>query len=1196
MQPGHPRLRAAAITSVLIALPLCLGAVPSASPAAPRAPVVPASPGFVQGEVLIELRASDVPSVRLRLDREGVLPSAVTGIASLDTLGRRFRVRRAETVLSPRAPFRPDVPTRLGSFLRLKLDAGAELEALEGYRADPAVASAQLNYRYEPDQDPNDPQISYAHQKTSAFAGWNIETGDPTIAIAIIGSGVALGHPDLAGNLIAGWDFAQNDPDPSPEGDPHDTGVAGVAAAVTNNGIGVAGACWSCSIMPLRVAFTSVTVAMAIDYARTHGARVVNMSFGSYDPDKYGPDILVETAVNEAFGAGLVLVATAGNDNVETPRYPGALENVIGVAATDENDFRAFFIGGASNFGSWVDVAAPGNNIITTWGETGYSTVDGTSFAAPYVAGLAGLILSRDPSLDPYTVRLIIEYTADTLWFDEPMGSGRINVARALQQTGPPVLFAVIKSPWHDDQLHGGVVPVMGTALGSSYKLEYRREAAFQAYHQIGTGPQTINGTLGLLSLDDLVPGRYRLRLTSYGPNGNVEHEVFFYRTSPTIAGWPVYLNGEIGVPTIADVDGDALPEVLIATNNPCFLHVLRHDGTPLPGWPKLLPFFGRAPSVGDIDGDGDVEIVTTELFSPTVSAWHHNGQPVSGFPWYYSSPVLTFGEPVLAQLDGDPGLEIVAAFEDGAVYVLEAPGGVVKPGWPRFIAGPIPGAPAVGDIDADGALDIVIRSESELHVFKANGTNVTGWPRTSPLGQTAPVVGDLDRDGFLEIVDVTTLELTAWRRDGAVQFWQPGYNSWFVSLADLDGGGGLETLTGFHEIYAYDAQGHLLPGWPAAPLDGSIFESVVADLDGDSQREVGTPQWFGEVFGIDPDGTMLAQRYVWGEGRSAAAVGDLDGDGGTDLVAGGQGWLYAFDLPGVWDPSTAEWPMHRSDPQHTGHYRFADSYADADGDGHANLTDCDPEDPSIHPGGTEACNGIDDDCDGAADEPFDADGDGSAWCSGDCDDSRATVYPGAPEICDGLNNDCTHFAWPNPVAESADADGDSVSACNDCDDSRESVRPGAPQVCGDGLNNDCNNPAWPSLAGTNEADTDGDGYSECAGDCNLASAAVWGMPSEVRDLAFNSSGEIFYWSPPTLPGATTVSYAAVRMGGPAFQDAVCISWSGPLLQRPDETIPPPGGFLYYLVRARNGCAWPQGWGPWGFDSAGGEIVGPFCP
>ncbi|HET9482178.1 MAG TPA: S8 family serine peptidase, partial [Candidatus Polarisedimenticolia bacterium] len=621
-------------------------------------------PAYVAGEIILELSDGGADALRSRLS--GSPGASDTGHPTLDALGRRYGVRQIRAVLpDDRARGRKGPRPRMSDFFLLRLAEGQDaLEALDEYRADPLVESVQLNYLYEPDLIPNDPLYpsQYAHAKTQAAAGWDIETGDPAVVIAIMGTGVSATHPDLAYRLVTGWDFVDDDTDPSPAGDGHETSVAGVAGAAANNLTGVAGVCWGCGLMPLRIDYTTTDVAQAIDFAVTNGARVVNMSFGNYDINKYGPDTVVETAVDDGFAAGVVMVATAGNDAISTKRYPGALDNVIGVSSTDAMDERAGF----SNFGDWVDVAAPGQAVYSTLLNGGFGTVNGTSFSAPYVAGLAGLVLSKDPLLTPSQVRLIVEYTTDPLDADRYIGTGRVNVARALAQNGVPQLFALIKSPV-DGDLSPGPVDVFGTVLGDGFILEYRPQGG-ASWTAFAAGSQTIDGLLGTLPTGALGEGTYEIRLTAAHGSDQAEDIVAFYLGGAVQEGWPVNVGSAIISPlSYADLDGDGLPEILVGGTN-TLVHVFRHDGTYFPGWPRSTSgIVFSSPSVGDIDGDGDSEVVVTTYLGAMLYAWHHDGTGVSGFPVAVGSGPTAYmrGSACLVNLDADPALEIIAAASD---------------------------------------------------------------------------------------------------------------------------------------------------------------------------------------------------------------------------------------------------------------------------------------------------------------------------------------------------------------------------------------------------------------------------------------------------------------------------------------------------------------------------------------------------
>jgi hypothetical protein len=237
---------------------------------------------------------------------------------------------------------------------------------------------------------------------------------------------------------VYGWDFANNDNDPRQDDYGHGSHVAGIAAAATDNGAGIAGVAFNSSIMAVKVGYTDpesgehlaryTDIAYGIMYAADNGAEVINLSLGGY-----GYSLGLKGAVNYAWDAGCVLVGAVGNDNKSDPFYPAAYDNVIGVSATDQNDAKAPW----SNYGSHVAVAAPGSSIYSTYWNDGstYAHMSGTSMSAPHVAGLAALLFSQDGGRSNAEARSIIEGSADDLGdagWDQYYGYGRINAYKAL--------------------------------------------------------------------------------------------------------------------------------------------------------------------------------------------------------------------------------------------------------------------------------------------------------------------------------------------------------------------------------------------------------------------------------------------------------------------------------------------------------------------------------------------------------------------------------------------------------------------------------------------------------------------------------------------------------------------------------------------------------------------------------------------
>jgi subtilisin family serine protease len=275
---------------------------------------------------------------------------------------------------------------------------------------------------------PNDPAWpdEWAQRLIRLPDVWEITTGDPSIVIATIDTGVNA-VPDLEGALVPGWDFVENDDQPQ-DTQGHGTQVASVIAARGNNGIGMAGHCWQCRIMPVRVtAGGSVTpeqIAAGVTWAVEHGARIIDISLTH--PGQ--PNSTEREAVRYAIDRGVLVVASAGNNGNEVPQYPAAYPGVLAVGATDDSDALYFW----SARGPWVSLTAPGCHLVLSL-TFPPGTLCGTSFTPAAVAGVAGLILSRNPSLTVQQVGGALLTTAHSV---PGVSAGRIDAYAAFEALG----------------------------------------------------------------------------------------------------------------------------------------------------------------------------------------------------------------------------------------------------------------------------------------------------------------------------------------------------------------------------------------------------------------------------------------------------------------------------------------------------------------------------------------------------------------------------------------------------------------------------------------------------------------------------------------------------------------------------------------------------------------------------------------
>ncbi|HJV66863.1 MAG TPA: S8 family serine peptidase [Geomonas sp.] len=827
----------------------------------------------------------------------------------------------------------------------LRAGKDEDLSALaDELKANPAVEYAEPVPLFYTQLIPNDPLYpqQWSHQKTQASSGWDITTGSPSVVVAVIDTGVAYSHPDLSANiwrdsqgnpgkdfvdivpsdyiaagyqLISGEDYQTVDFDPS-DYNGHGTHVAGIIAAAGNNGVGVSGVCPQCRVMPLRAGFSvrqngsdygvldGNAIANAIIYAADNGAKVINMSFG-------GPASQLESdALNYADSKGVVLVAAAGNSNTSATdnSYPAAYSNVVSVAATDQNDVRAWY----SNYGSWVSVAAPGGDgsssypIVSTvpytgslGNSSGYAGLSGTSMASPYVAGLAGLILSKNPALTGRQVAEVLKQGVDavTVSNQQYIGSGRVNVSKALQINTVSSATVSITSP-AADFMTGQPLAITGSA-SAPYQVFYGAGSYPSSWTQIGSGPAT-SGVLATLD-PAILPapyGDYTVKVTAQDANGSVSSQVHGNIGKQFLPGWPqkftsygsAYLWNS---PNLADIDNDGLDEIVVTGRDSSgrgTISVYKQDGTLLSGWPQTMAYNGTSlelgAAVGDLDQDGNREIVAAvqdpyNSLHPTLMCWDRFGNLRWSKNLEAGNPTLN---PTLADLYGDGKLEIITETYNSSLYVLDGLGNV-KWSYPlgEYDSWYNEKTVAVADLDGDGKKEIVknvIRNiryaagdtyrttGGSLMVFNSDGTvrwrhdwPEAGEPLTAkyyefyPVG--SPVVGDINNDGLPEVM----VQLAAWKGNDS---------------------GTTEVTTRF---FAFDSNGNVLPGWPVVtPGYFSWAEMALGDLKQDGFRELVAANR-NLLYAIKYDGSQLfAPLSLQVQGN--LSIADVTGDGTPDIVA----------------------------------------------------------------------------------------------------------------------------------------------------------------------------------------------------------------------------------------------------------------------------------------------------------------------
>ena len=835
--------------------------------------------------------------------------------------------------LRPLFPYlaRPALNPNLKRTYLLRFAPDVDLETIKTvYAESPLVEAVAFNYLrptlQEPRRregeavNPNDPR--YAEQwnlpLTRLPQAWAIEKGDANVVIAIIDSGIDYRHDDLAaktwvnpGELphngldddgngyvddVHGWDFTDA-PNVQGEGDfiegdnepidesGHGTHVAGIAGAMADNGIGIAGVAWNCPLMAIRAGLSlggssrmqDDDSAAAIVYAADNGASVINMSWGSEQVS-----FVIQDAVDYAHARGVVLVGAAGNSQKAAAIFPAAYRHVIAVASTEQHQRRFY----QSNFGASVDIAAPGNVILSTQIDNQYRLLTGTSMAAPHVAGVAALMLSKRPALTHEEVRQILINTADVVLqeeSDEPdsgfVGAGTLNAERALLASS--ALQARILSP---ETNSGGsnAMPILGTAGGyqfESWQLLYGQSTVPESFTPFTepSAQQKIGETLAVWDTAAIPEGIYTVQLQVTAKNGTQTQDrvvVAVDRTPPQVlslaATETLYENRSITIFTWATDD--------ITRNT---LYYRRKN--------QLAPF---------------ASVEENELGREHFISL---GLPNGTYQFFVESQNAV-------------GLTVTEN-NQGQYWPLDVSGSAISPnGFDDFSIGvpPLHIATVTADFDGDGALEIVGKplSEMGITIYERSQTGTyqarEGQALTLQTGAetfTPWTVNDTDNDGLLEILvsdNDRTFLLESTTPNGYPEnlIWESPFLSG-GSIADLDADGRKEIIGADNRndrILIFENRGNnryeeiaqLVNETEGANVFGQHF--AIADFDADGNIELGAGDSEGELFvysayandrfrlesqmQLDMTGDAIEVTLLTAE--------DLTGDGISEFVVGG--------------------------------------------------------------------------------------------------------------------------------------------------------------------------------------------------------------------------------------------------------------------------------------------------------------------
>jgi len=848
---------------------------------------------------LNRIAASDAPFAS---DQYRILPFAKGLASNIPELNRIVALRV------------PDTESALFVERELSKEAGIEY--------------VQPGVRYQINSLPNDSLTGqqWALSKIGAFEAWQITEGADSVVVSIIDTGIDYLHPDLKNKIYLnpgetgtdqqgrdkrtngidddnngfvddyqGWDFTDRtgfpfdttggdylgwDNDPMDENlYSHGTAVAGIIAAETNNGTGIAAVAPKIKVLNLK-AFDPQgygeedDVAAAVLYSVQMGARVINMSFGDYSYSHVLRDVL-----RYAYSKNVVLVASSGNSNSPEPHYPSGYSEVISVGNSTQEDY----IAGSSNYGSTLDLVAPGTLIKTTSRNWSYTDFNGTSAAAPFVSATAALILSSKWFTNE-EVKQIIKSTADDIGnkgWDIRSGAGRLNLSRALKVLAPSVIK--FNFPLQDQSTSLDTLKINATILSSyfrSFSLEYGTGLNPSAWTVLLNGEQNqvANKDIYSLVIKGLPDTVYTLRLKVVQANDFTAEERVNFRIKRSgtkgelISLLPAYYGDKPTFMAATYTEDPAVVKMYYKRSSDTEYSYVTLDGfSTNTGFVKQLHygFIPKSKLVPSEQYDIYFEVINEGGFVTTIfdslgrvftlnsgdlfRTWEKTQKPYTlpaGYIFDKSISLPAAKKGVLLRELMTPETTSLFRFENNAF--TKAPGDTLQ----RKIA------KDYGDFNKDGTNDLLSLWGYSAHIHKqTSGVPPFELVRSADTSFFWPIgVFDLDRDNRNELLAV--------KNDTTIVVY--GVNS------DL-------SLTYKTRFYNSSGMG----------FGGNVFNSpfvIVKDIDNDGKNEIVFTDSDGDILvmkvnSINDIRTDKIVRTGYVSSSSFISSGDFNGDGKEDIA-----------------------------------------------------------------------------------------------------------------------------------------------------------------------------------------------------------------------------------------------------------------------------------------------------------------------